>query len=138
MNFLAKYGIAYIMDLIFGDPHWFPHPVRFIGKLISTLEKILYKAKNKKLTGGLLMIITVGTTAVVSYYLAKLSQGLEVFFLYTTLATKSLADEGFRVCKVLTDGDLEKAKRELSYLVSRDTFCNGIQGYKYIRFNGWI
>ena len=41
MNFLAKYGIAYIMDLIFGDPHWFPHPVRFIGKLISTLEKIL-------------------------------------------------------------------------------------------------
>lgn len=121
MNFLAKYGIAYIIDLIFGDPHWFPHPVRFIGKLISTLEKILYKAKNKKLTGGLLMIITVGTTAVVSYYLAKLSQGLEVFFLYTTLATKSLADEGFRVCKVLTDGDLEKAKRELSYLVSRDT-----------------
>ena len=121
MNFLAKYGIAYIMDLIFGDPHWFPHPVRFIGKLISTLEKILYKAKNKKLTGGLLMIITVGTTTVVSYYLAKLSQGLEVFFLYTTLATKSLADEGFRVCKVLTDGDLEKAKRELSYLVSRDT-----------------
>ncbi len=93
MNFLAKYGIAYIMDLIFGDPHWFPHPVRFIGKLISTLEKILYKAKNKKLTGGLLMIITVGITAVVSYYLAKLSQGLEVFFLYTTLATKSLADE---------------------------------------------
>ena len=42
MNFIMKYGIAYVMDLIFGDPHWFPHPVRIIGKLISFLEKILY------------------------------------------------------------------------------------------------
>ena len=41
MNFIMKYGIAYVMDLIFGDPHWFPHPVRIIGKLISFLEKIL-------------------------------------------------------------------------------------------------
>lgn len=46
---------------------------------------------------------------------------MEIFFLYTTLATKSLADEGFRVCKVLVEGDMEKAKKELAYLVSRDT-----------------
>lgn len=121
MNFLIRYGIAYVMDLIFGDPHWFPHPVRFIGKLISMLEKVLYNIGNRKFTGGILMVVVVGITGVLSYFLASISQFVEIFFLYTTLATKSLADEGFRVCKVLTDGDLEKAKKELSYLVSRDT-----------------
>lgn len=121
MIFIMRYSIAYIMDLILGDPYWFPHPVRFIGKLIELLEKILYRFSCKKFTGGILTILTVGITFLISFYIAKLSTLLEIFFLYTTLATKSLADEGFRVCKVLVEGDMEKAKKELSYLVSRDT-----------------
>lgn len=121
MSFVVKYGIAYVLDLILGDPHWFPHPVRFIGKLIELLEKILYRFDCKKVTGGILAVVTVGVTFIVSFYIAKLSTFLEIFFLYTTLATKSLADEGFRVSKILLDGDMEKAKKELSYLVSRDT-----------------
>ena len=121
MIFIMRYSIAYIMDLILGDPHWFPHPVRFIGKLIELLEKLLYKFNCKKFTGGILAILTIGITFLISFYLAKLSYFLEIFFLYTTLATKSLADEGFRVCKVLVEGDMEKAKKELAYLVSRDT-----------------
>ncbi len=121
MIFIMRYNIAYIMDLILGDPHWFPHPVRFIGKLITLLEKLLYRFSCKKITGGVLAILTIGITFLVSFYLVKLSPMLEIFFLYTTLATKSLADEGFRVCKVLVEGDMEKAKKELAYLVSRDT-----------------
>lgn len=121
MIFIMRYSIANIMDLILGDPHWFPHPVRFIGKLITLLEKLLYRFSCKKFTGGVLAILTIGITFLISFYLAKLSYILEIFFLYTTLATKSLADEGFRVCKVLVEGDMEKAKKELAYLVSRDT-----------------
>ena len=121
MIFIMRYSIAYIMDLILGDPHWFPHPVRFIGKLITLLEKLLYRFSCKKFTGGVLAILTIGIAFLISFYLAKLSYILEIFFLYTTLATKSLADEGFRVCKVLVEGDMEKAKKELAYLVSRDT-----------------
>lgn len=121
MIFIMRYSITYIMDLILGDPHWFPHPVRFIGKLITLLEKLLYRFSCKKITGGVLAILTIGITFLVSFYLVKLSPMLEIFFLYTTLATKSLADEGFRVCKVLVEGDMEKAKKELAYLVSRDT-----------------
>ncbi|MCJ8343718.1 MAG: cobalamin biosynthesis protein, partial [Cetobacterium sp.] len=52
MNFYEIYGIAYILDLILGDPHWFPHPVRFIGKLIELLEKLFYRFKCKKFFGG--------------------------------------------------------------------------------------
>ena len=121
MTFIMRYSIVYIMDLILGDPHWFPHPVRFIGKLITLLEKLLYRFSCKKFTGRVLAILTIGITFLIKFYLAKLSPILEIFFLYTTLATKSLADEGFRVCKVLVEGDMEKAKKELAYLVSRDT-----------------
>lgn len=121
MNFYEIYGVAYVLDLILGDPHWFPHPVRIIGKLIEIFEKTLYGFKNKKLFGGIMAILVIGITGVVSYYLAKVSVVLEIFFLYTTLATKSLGAEGIRIYKVLKTGDLELAKREISYLVSRDT-----------------
>ena len=121
MSFIIRYSIAYILDLILGDPYWFPHPVRFIGKLIKILEKLLYRFKYKKITGGLLAILTIVITFIISFYITKISTILEVFFLYTTLATKSLADEGIRVSNILAEGDMEKAKKELSYLVSRDT-----------------
>lgn len=121
MSFIIRYSIAYILDLILGDPYWFPHPVRVIGKLIEILEKLLYKFKCKKITGGLLAILTIAITFIISFYITKISTILEVFFLYTTLATKSLADEGIRVSNILAEGDMEKAKKELSYLVSRDT-----------------
>lgn len=120
MIFILRYAIAYVLDLCFGDPYWFPHPVRFIGKLIEGLEKILYPFSNKYIAGVFLWGITLGSTFLVSYILAK-NIYLEIFFFYTTLATHSLAKEGKKVIALLQEGDLEKAKKELSYLVSRDT-----------------
>ena len=51
--FFIKFGIAYILDLILADPRWLYHPVIIIGKLISFLEKFLYKAKNKIFSGAI-------------------------------------------------------------------------------------
>lgn len=119
--FAVKFGLAYIIDLILGDPRWLYHPVIIIGKLISFLEKILYKARNKIFSGAILNILTLSATFVVSLFLARIGYVVEIFFLYTTLATKSLADEGKKVYRILKLGDIEKAKKELSYLVSRDT-----------------
>lgn len=121
MNFAIKYTFAYILDLIFGDPYWFPHPVRIIGCLISFLEKLLYSFKSKRFFGGLLVLIVLAATFAVSYGISAFSEYLEIFLLYTTLATKSLGNEGIKVYRILKEGNLEKAKKELSYLVSRDT-----------------
>ena len=30
---------GFLLDICFGDPHWLPHPVRWMGALISVLEK---------------------------------------------------------------------------------------------------
>lgn len=121
MSFTLKFLIAYVLDLMFGDPYWFPHPVRLIGSYINIIEKNIYKFKNKKFWGAIMAIVVIITTAIASYYIAKSSEYLEIFFLYTTLATKSLGAEGIKVYKILKSGDLERAQKELSYLVSRDT-----------------
>ncbi|MEG0236843.1 MAG: adenosylcobinamide-phosphate synthase CbiB [Cetobacterium sp.] len=121
MSIILKIWIAYLLDLILGDPYWFPHPVRFIGKYITFIENKIYSLKNKKVWGGVLAFIVILSTVVLSYYIARISEFLEIFFLYTTLATKSLGAEGIKVYKILKSGDLQKAQKELSYLVSRDT-----------------
>jgi len=119
--FAAKFGVAYVIDLILGDPRWLYHPVIIIGKLISCLEKFLYKTNHRIVSGVILNLVTLSITFIVSLFLARAGYVVEIFFLYTTLATKSLSEEGKKVYKILKSGDIEKAKKELSYLVSRDT-----------------
>jgi adenosylcobinamide-phosphate synthase len=46
---------------------------------------------------------------------------LEVWFIYRILATKSLKTESMKVYKKLKEGDLEGARKEISFLVGRDT-----------------
>ena len=120
MGFLIKIYIAYILDLILGDPHRIPHPVQIIGKLISFLEKKLINLPNKKFYGGVLNIIVLVTTFIVCYFLQKIAI-IEIYLMYTVFSTKCLADEGKKVYKILKENNLIKARRELSYLVSRDT-----------------
>ena len=42
MFFPWQLGVAYVADLVLGDPGFLPHPVRWIGRLISWVEAILY------------------------------------------------------------------------------------------------
>ena len=52
-HFFAMF-LGFVLDLLFGDPHWLPHPIRLIGNLIASLEKL--NKKNKKLAGRYLKI----------------------------------------------------------------------------------
>ena len=47
MNLVIKILIAFILDLIFGDPKNILHPVQIIGKLIIFLENKFYKLGKK-------------------------------------------------------------------------------------------
>ena len=39
-SFLIVFILAFCLDLIVGDPYWFPHPVIFIGRLVAYLERV--------------------------------------------------------------------------------------------------
>lgn len=129
---LAELITAYVLDLIFGDPYSFPHPVRYMGKLIRWAEKKIRAAvrnnRELKIGGFVLWGVTVGTTFAVTYAVVKLSSihpaihfVVNSLLLYTTLATKCLADEAKKVMKVLKTGTIEEARVQLSYIVGRDT-----------------
>lgn len=112
--------IAYIIDLVFGDPYRIPHPITFIGKLVKNMEKIFYPLKNKKFWGIVTNISVLVLVYFVCYFLAKIKV-LEIYFLYTILATNSLVKESKKVYTSLLQENLEDARLKLSYLVSRDT-----------------
>lgn len=131
MNILSIYT-GYALDLIIGDPYSLPHPVRFIGKLISFVEKQIRKIttsdKGLKIAGFILWFVVVGVTLGSTYILLRLFQFNKVAYclvnsilIYTTLATKCLKDESEKIYKVLKTGDLEKSRIQLSYIVGRDT-----------------
>lgn len=131
MNILSIY-IGYVADLIVGDPYSFPHPIRFIGKLINFTQGIIRKVfksdKQLKFGGFILWFITVGITYLITYSIVKLfsfngllSVVVNGFIIYTTLATKCLKDEALKIYNVLKTGDIEKSRTQLSYIVGRDT-----------------
>jgi len=73
--------IAYILDLIFGDPRWFPHPVKLIGKTVEIFEKFLRKiVGNKKIGGIVLAFLIISGTFYVTFLIVKLSAAFNFYF----------------------------------------------------------
>ena len=107
MNILSLY-IGYITDLIIGDPYSFPHPVKYIGKLIKSVENFIRKIaksdKGLKIGGFFLWFVTVGITFIITYEIIRLARFNMVVYviinsivIYTTLATKCLKDEAKKI-----------------------------------------
>ena len=117
----VKIAAGFLLDLLFGDPYSFPHPVRFIGRFITLLESILRKLKYDKFAGILLTLITVSLTYAATYYLSAVSVIIEIVLIYTIFSARCLANEAISVYRALENNDLAEARRRVSFLVSRDT-----------------
>lgn len=133
MTLVIKIWIAYVLDLIFGDPQNIIHPVQIIGKMINIGEKSLlgkkYKSDRKyKFFAGMILNITIiSLTYGITYLIHRTSENsiiftvAEIYLMYTVFSINSLAREGNRVYNILKEGNIERARKDLSYLVSRDT-----------------
>jgi adenosylcobinamide-phosphate synthase len=141
--FLILY--CYIADLIFGDPEGFPHPVRWIGKLISLLDEKLRKqdgifiqkigfvipakAGIQKLKGSILAVTVVGVTAATAFLLGKVLNKIDPFlgklFLvylgYTTISVKDLWVKAKAILAQLENDSIVMARENLAKIVGRDT-----------------
>ena len=111
MTGLAVLG-GFVLDTLFGDPAWLPHPVVLMGKAISALEKRLRvrlpKTPQGELLGGgiVAFCLPVGTfvcTGLVCLGAARLSPWLglavQMFWCGQALAAKGLAQESMNVHK---------------------------------------
>lgn len=137
LNFVITYRIVIILllssllDFIFGDPLKIPHPIVYIGKLISGIEKLLLPDSTKKdVTKGILIfILTVFISFIIPFvallllYRISFWLGLilEIFWSFQILAARTLSAEAYKVKKYLDEGNLSEARRSLSMIVGRDT-----------------
>ncbi|MDR2443771.1 MAG: adenosylcobinamide-phosphate synthase CbiB [Deltaproteobacteria bacterium] len=126
--------VAAILDWIIGDPQSWPHPVRFIGRLISALERLIRKnLPDSPVTMlragwalGLLVIATSGFTAwLLLFVSSKLFSFLWLivclYLTFSAICLKDLLNHACRVECALASSDLVKARQALSWIVGRDT-----------------
>jgi adenosylcobinamide-phosphate synthase len=121
----SRFLAASCLDWIAGDPHGMPHPVRAMGRAISTGERWLQRPDspaNEMLRGAALT----GTIVAGSWVAAKLTVRAggalgEILLAWTALATRSLLDESAAVLDAVDRGDLVLARRRLAMIVGRDT-----------------
>jgi adenosylcobinamide-phosphate synthase len=134
--------LAVLLDLLIGDPYWFKHPVIYIGKLISMLDKLgrnlCYTNNQIKIFGGVIVIIVAFSSFLVPFLILKISENvfwlyhiLNTILLWTTIAAKCLSAEGIKVYDSLAKNDIIDARVKLSYIVGRDT--KKLSEYEIIR-----
>lgn len=138
---------GFVLDLLIGDPHFIPHPVRLIGSLISSLDKRLncdagYNSSEKKLNlikykRGMLLAFTVifatfamSVIIIVAAYSINLYAGIiaEAVMTWQILATKCLRVESMRVYDALRTDGVDAGRRAVSMIVGRDTSVLDVAG----------
>lgn len=131
---------GFVLDLLIGDPHFIPHPVRLIGSLISFCDKRLncdagYNISEKKINlikykRGMLLAFTViiatfamSVIIIVAAYSINLYAGIiaEAVMTWQIFATKCLRVESMRVYDALRTDGVDAGRRAVSMIVGRDT-----------------
>lgn len=121
--------LAVVLDLLLGDPAWFPHPVQLIGRLGKALEKFFRKRfRNQYLAGFCAFTLVISVVAVLAagiLYGARqihplLEDFLSILMLYTSLSIRSLIGHSTKVLRALEAKNLKKARKQAAKMVGRD------------------
>ena len=124
--------IGFIIDFFVGDPHSIPHPVVAIGRLISFLDKKLRigNSDERDIIRGIwtVLIAAFVSTALPALILMLMWNLHPVAYLIVSsimcaqiLAARELVRECCAVEKALEKGDIDEARKAVSYVVGRDT-----------------
>ena len=126
--------LGFGLDLLLGDPAWMPHPVVWMGRCISALEKglraLFPETPRGELAAGALLagILPLSTLAISAgaLWLGGLIHpgvrlALEVLWCWQALALRGLRDESMGVYRALTRGTLAQARTDVGRIVGRDT-----------------
>ncbi|MDO5725325.1 MAG: adenosylcobinamide-phosphate synthase CbiB [Tissierellia bacterium] len=121
--------IAIGIDLLLGDPYFFPHPVRLMGLIINIEEKIARlfckSKKSLRFAGFLIVIINIALAIVPLYFIYKKISTraqviLSIYLIYTCISARMLHYEAFMVKKALSQS-LEAGRKRVKYIVGRET-----------------
>ena len=127
MTILLAVLLSFCVDLILGDPRWMPHPVVYMGKAITRLERLLRRllpdTPRALFWGGVVLaaVLPLGTLAFSAgvIWLAgrihpALGFAVQVLWCWQALAVKDLRVETMHVYEPLCKGDLLAARKAVS------------------------
>ncbi|RYG72405.1 cobalamin biosynthesis protein CobD [Lentibacillus lipolyticus] len=129
IHHLASITLAFLIDRIIGDPPSWPHPVRWMGAFITSLDHHLNKGVRQKAKGVLLLVVIVATVFSVTclivwgaYHMHVLAGiAAESVIIATTIAQNDLKKAAMSVYQPLKEGDMTTARKRVSMIVGRDT-----------------
>ncbi|MCF6265289.1 MAG: adenosylcobinamide-phosphate synthase CbiB [Desulfuromusa sp.] len=121
--------LALFLDFLSGDPRWFPHPVKGIGKLALFIEVPLRCMLPLRIAGiiATLLVVTISTGLVwLCCHLATAIHPLfgdlvSILFLTTCFALQDLRQHALAVYRALAARELSQARNKVAMLVGRDT-----------------
>ena len=122
--------IAFLCDLGLGDPYWFPHPVKGIGKIIEFCESRLRNLHISERAAGLILTIFVVFSVYfvthqfirfVGFFGQVYQTCLSIIIIYFTLSIRGLIKEAKKIIFLLESDKIEDARTELRNIVGRDT-----------------
>ena len=120
--------LAWVADLIWGDPVALPHPVVGFGRLIAWGERHGNRGQGRRLKGALLALGLVAAVYGATYGLLQALDAVspwcrwlvEALFIYYCLAGTTLIREVREVFRAV-DRSLEEGRRQVARIVGRDT-----------------
>src|SRR3989304_8825210 len=105
--------IAFILDIMIGDPRWLPHPIRIIGRCIEYLEKVLRSIfVSERMAGIFLTGIIVMGTYLITFRIISFFYGfgrvwgiaVSIIIIFYSLSIRDLLKETGAVLKELKSG----------------------------------
>jgi adenosylcobinamide-phosphate synthase len=121
--------LAFLLDLIFGDPRYRLHPIRLVGNCIGLLTRILKGVGLGGEKGGMLLAALtecIFIAAFLSLHLLfhelhfLLAFAFDLFVCYSCLALKDLITHTELVTRALEQGNLPDARASVAMIVGRD------------------
>ncbi|MDD2585885.1 MAG: adenosylcobinamide-phosphate synthase CbiB [Syntrophomonadaceae bacterium] len=125
--------IALLIDLLWGDPSFIPHPVKIIGRAITAVEKFLrpltVSKRSERFAGCFLALVIPGIVYIMTLCLCGLAGQIHhhlailvsAWLISTTIAVRGLTDVGRLIYKYLSNGEQEQARKVVEGIVGRDT-----------------
>jgi len=120
---------AFLLDFLLGDPIHFPHPVRWMGKIITALEPKFRKLPvGLTLSGAMFSISLIFIVWFSTFLIVATAQsihplagiGIQTLIIYYSISIRSLSDSAMSVYRPLEKGQLQQAKNKLAMIVGRD------------------
>jgi adenosylcobinamide-phosphate synthase len=115
-------ALAYALDIVAGDPEWFPHPVRLFGAIIERGDRWLRRFGGGPAAETLAGAALTGVVVSLAWISGRPNhKAWRVLLAWTTLATHSLLKEAAAVIRALECGNIDLARIMLARIVGRDT-----------------